>query len=224
MLFQILSTKERIYSVLFTLWLAAVLTVGFLPMTHSVFQWLLLWLGGWGLQWHAVLTRSSFPFIALLFAISLPARRCHPRAPAPIAPLLLMSVFPIAIAFLFGMMRASETMWTAPKLALYWYFVCIPVGEELLFRKWFYDVIERLWPEKMFTATNPLPVSVTLSAIAFAIWHWQNLGFFSTPFVFFQVVYTVFTGLWLGYLRWKTGNVLLPLLGHSAINLVSSLV
>ena len=63
-----------------------------------------------------------------------------------------------------------------------------------------------------------------MSSIAFSLWHVQNLGQDPTAGVLFQVVYTFFTGVWLGFLRWRTGSLFPCVAGHIAVNLASNLI
>jgi membrane protease YdiL (CAAX protease family) len=122
----------------------------------------------------------------------------------------------------FGWVNRHSDFWGDPKTA-FWYLVSIPIGEEYLFRQWFYRVTQRLWGNRVFTLTNPFPAPVLLSSLAFSLWHLQNLVGATFAMVLFQVVYTFFTGLWLGVLRAETGRISLCIVAHFLINLASSL-
>ena len=104
-----------------------------------------------------------------------------------------------------------------------WYFLLGPVGEELLFRGWAYGLCLKLWGPRSPTLTNPLPLPIWFSTITFSLWHLQNFGHEPAGFVVFQLAYTIFAGLWLGYLRWGSGTMWVPILAHIALNLSANL-
>jgi membrane protease YdiL (CAAX protease family) len=197
------------------------LAAGFLPTTRSLAQWLQsVW--PWG-PWEAL----AFPALAGLFFLSVPSARNE--APFLSVRKSLWSLpFPILVSALYGWFHPSPTifqLWDGleGRRALLWFAVCVPVGEEWLFRGWVQGIAERLWPGVRLTETNPLPVSLWASALAFSLWHLQNLSVEPWGFVLFQVLYTLLTGLWLAYLRWATGRILPCVLGHFALNVASNL-
>ena len=85
--------------------------------------------------------------------------------------------------------------------------VLAPVIEEMLFRGY------------LFTALRPVQgpaVSIAISAVAFALYHLEN-GFLFALFV-------LPTGLLLGYVRERSGNIALPLLIHALMNGIVSVL
>ena len=165
---------------------------------------------------------SFFPLLSALFALSLPKRRSEIRH-FPDCSLIFMSFLPLLIAFAFGKIIGNHLRWDLDDhlVDTLWYLVFIPFGEECLFRSWLYGILDRVWPGKMFTATNPLPIAVWGSAIAFSLWHIQNFTNSSPGLVFLQIAYTLVTGLWLGVLRNKTGQVWPGVFAHTLINLAA---
>jgi membrane protease YdiL (CAAX protease family) len=198
--------------------------VGFVPT--SVELWEVLARGlGLPLESGLDLGRNiAFPVLAYLFFISLGKNQLT-RAPLP-APrwsTWKISLLPIVIAFAFGLLKEGtalfENLWDPlNRSSVIWFVISVPVGEELLFRGWFYTLIERVSGKKWLTSTNPMPVAVWMSAMAFSIWHLQNWNFSGPQATLFQVGYTFFTGIWLGSLRWLTRSLWIPILAHLAIN------
>jgi membrane protease YdiL (CAAX protease family) len=224
MSFQILSPRERVLSTAFCVWMSVILTVGFLPMTQSLFHTLRPWVPEtWLFRFEPYFERMLFPLLTLFFVISLPGQKAA-RQEMPVKELLKTFPLPFFLALIFGFLRDEPTFFAKDMPAVFWFLVAIPVGEELLFRGWLYGIIERLWPRKYFTATNPLPAAVFLTSLAFAIWHMQNYSTYGPGFTLFQVLYTFCTGLWLGFLRWKTGAVAIPILAHAGLNVAASLL
>jgi len=148
----------------------------------------------------------AFPALALIFHVSLP-QKCQVRLPKR-----ALSTCWVAwgIAALYGHARGGSLPagWD-----LVWVVIAAPLGEELLFRGWLWNVLDRTSRGRMLTPTNPLPTALWGTSLAFAIWHLQNGG------EYFQVAYTFWTGAWLGYLRWITGNLGWPVLAHVTLNL-----
>ncbi len=144
---------------------------------------------------------------------------------APPVNLWLTYFIPVTLALMYGwLFRPGPSLVfggaTAEKL---WHLALAPVGEELLFRGWFYSILNQRYDGKMATTTNPFPVAGWFSALAFSLWHLQNWGTYPNGFVVFQLGYTFLAGLWFGLLRWRSGNVLHSILGHAAINFATSL-
>ena len=105
-----------------------------------------------------------------------------------------------------------------------WYLVAVPIGEELLFRGWIYKIYETIAGQKPMTATNPLAVSIWMSAFCFSLWHSQNIVVEGWAFGLFQIFYTFFVGLWLGLLRERSGGLLGPVAAHILLNIFGSLL
>lgn len=232
MSYRIATRNDWLLSLIVILGLSALLAVGFIPTSREFFRWLAHLNGstdGSSLLFH-LCERGSFPLLAALFLISLP--RTGPRArrlPYQRRNVIEICFFPIVIGLLFGLYRNSTSfllLWTSQsgQLDLFWYFLFVPIGEEVLFRGWVYEIVDRGWRGAWATATNPLPLAVWMSSVSFAIWHVQNLGQDPGASVLWQMLYTFFTGMWLGYLRWRTGSLLPCIAGHIAINLASNLV
>jgi len=136
---------------------------------------------------------------------------------------------PLAIATLFGLIHPSPPLWDfwpteMGKEAVLWYLALAPLGEELLFRGLLFAVAWKLTRGRNLTDTNPMPVAVWATALAFSVWHAQNLSSDPFGFVAFQVFYTFFVGLWLGYVRWKSGKLWLPIGFHVGLNLCANLL
>lgn len=91
------------------------------------------------------------------------------------------------------------------------FFVVTPMVEELIFRGWMYD-----WVEKV-TRLNP----VLITAILFGLHHWQYFGYRITLFAVFQIGYTFILGLLFGKIREKSGGIYLSALIHVLINYIS---
>lgn len=208
---------------LYAVSLAALLAVGFLPTCHQFFSMAWRAAGSPWPEWRWAGEMASFPALALLFATSL-------RPPTYVrsesdGELLRKSIVPLFIALAFGYFHPGppalrwETGGLPPEV--WWYALFVPLGEELLFRGWLFSLFERLWPRRAASATNPLPVSLWLTSLAFALWHLQNLSRDPLPYVGFQLLYTGLTGLWLGYLRWKSGKMVPCIAAHAAINALS---
>jgi len=221
---QTLTRGQWATLLLVTAGLSATLALGFIPTARELIQTAFAWAHQPFPKWGELL---GFPLLAFLFYVSLPRRETAP-ASLPWQRLWATLPVPVAIAFVYGLIRGGAPFkvlfGTGPGLiSLAWFVVAIPLGEELLFRGWLYRIAERLWPDKMGSLTNPLPAAVWSSAIGFSLWHLQNFGQEPWAIVVLQMVYTFFTGLWLGYLRWRSGRLLLPIAAHSLLNLATAL-
>ncbi len=196
--------------------------MGFIPTSHSFAAMIWRLFGEPSSFWKSLGEMGSFPLLALLFCVSLP-KSLESSEPVSLSFLMEISLLPLLISFVFGLLHPAPGLFSVgPNMDVLWYILFVPLGEELLFRGWFYALIEKLWP-KFLTATNPLPAAVWMSSVSFSIWHLQNIYKDPLGLVMFQVVYTFFTGLWLSYLRWKTGKIGLSCLAHTAINFLSLL-
>lgn len=134
---------------------------------------------------------------------------------------------PFFIAWVFGLLHPSPPLWEywpteLGKKAVLWYLVLAPLGEELLFRGLLYDVTNYVFKGRFLTPTNPLPVAVWVTALGFSLWHAQNFATDPAALVWFQMVYTFFVGLWLGFIRWKSGKIWLCLGFHAGLNLLAN--
>jgi membrane protease YdiL (CAAX protease family) len=219
-----LDGRENAQALGLSFFLGLFLAAGFLPTSEQCF---LKAAGSWELApWlKRALEMATFPGLAAIFWLSLPARR-RAESPTPRARLVQGFWAPVAIAAAFGWWRHLPSWlvaWksTEGRLALFWYLACISIGEEMLFRGWFYNVLDRVWTGRLSSATNPLPIAIWGSSLGFSIWHWQNVSRDPWPWVLFQSTYTFFTGLWLGYLRWKSRGLGWPIAAHFAINAAS---
>lgn len=219
MRYAIASNRDRAFSIIFSLVVGSLFALGFISTSQKLFVFFSTWIPKAGSPWNELKEMSFFPLLAALFSISLPKRQSEVRR-SPNQQLFLMSILPLLIAFAFGKIIGNHLRWDLEDhiVDTIWYLVFIPFGEECLFRSWLYGVLDRIWPGVMFTATNPLPVAVWGSALAFSAWHIQNFSSDSYGLVFFQLGYTVITGLWLGVLRWKTGQLWPSVFAHALIN------
>ncbi len=193
---------------------------GFIPTTQSLALWSLAQfsLPESFLPW---LRGISFVALCFFFWVSFPQKSKSPKL-TKAATLWQISFIPFLIALLFGYTLSPPVPgWSLDNPILWWYLVFVPVGEELLFRGWFYQLVERFWPNRVTTFTNPLPLAVWLSSLAFSLWHIQNLAHVPVAFGLFQITYTFFTGIWLGYVRWQSGSLFLPIVFHALINFLS---
>ncbi len=215
--FPIATSKERLTAMVLTLCLSLILTPGFLPSITELWEHLAkLRSGGaneiyeWGREW-------TFPLFSYVLFRSLGRHGTKWSVEAPAWDLWRISILPLVIALIYGLVRRY---FMAPLAGPNWMWtlVCIPLGEEYLFRGWFYGIVSRTHAGKRWSATNPLPVELWMSALAFSLWHLQNWDFAGAPVTLFQVAYTFFVGLWLGVLRWKTKTMTAPILAHFAIN------
>jgi len=171
----------------------------------------------------------GFLALTLVFWLSSLMRRVKPSGtPFPSPPLTpaLTFVVPVVIALLYGwLLRPGPSLvFSGAPAEKIWHFLLVPIGEELLFRGWFYNVVDHRFEGKMATLTNPLPCAAWASSLAFAIWHLQNWDTLGPGLTIFQFFYTGLAGLWLALLRWRSGRILYSILGHAAINLSASLI
>lgn len=226
MTFQILSRKELFASIALTCALSILLAMGFIPASRSLASTLLKFVDFKNPEALEYLKMMAFPSLSLMFFLSIP----HPDkkdGDLPYSFIFKVSLLPFMMAFFFGLTTGGPSLFDlihqrASLKDFIWVIVMVPVGEELLFRGWFWEIIKKLWP-KMLSLTNPLPVSLWASSFGFSIWHFQNLSQEGTMVVLFQVFYTFFAGLWLGLIRWKS-NIYLAIAAHLILNFLSVLV
>lgn len=226
---QVVSQRERSLALLFASSLGFLLGFGFIPTAQHFYELLSPFLPQTGVLLSDLIAKAAFPLLAGIFWFSLPRRKMSGMSSQSLASLFWTFPLPCLIALIFGWSHLGQGLLqtgitTDTLLSLYWYVLLIPIGEEWLFRGWVYSIAEWLWPQKYFTFTNPFPTSLWVSAIAFSLWHIQNISQDSWPLVLFQVAYTLMVGIWLGHLRWQSGTLWLPILAHLLINLGAALL
>lgn len=159
-------------------------------------------------------TGAAFVLIGALFAATGRApERKDSAYPLDGRSRWLSLIVPLALGLVYGAWHPDLPLWRREGIleSVLWYVVAVPVAEELVFRGGLYGALLRAGGDRPMTATNPLPVAVWASAAAFALWHWD-----AGPWT---VGRTFFLGLWLGWLRWRTGPGLRwPVLGHVLVN------
>lgn len=219
-----LSGTEFAVAVTVTVVVALFLSWGFIPGSETLICALLTKFGvsQAHCQWIA------FPLMAWLFSLS--SAEAMPK-PAVIdyRQLFRISAIPILVALIYSYFTPQRPMLMEMLFDrrdsqilnfFVWYAICIPIGEELLFRKWLFCWASRWFGDKSWPDTNPLPVVLWISALGFSIWHLQNLDQQSTSVVLFEVIYTFAAGIWLGYLRLLTGRLWPCVAAHLVINAV----
>lgn len=218
-----LNVRSRRLLIFGSLSMGIILAFGFIPACYRLY---LFYLSILGRPFQPLEQFLAFPALATLFFISIP------KARTPLSTswnwwrtLFCALVIALAYGAVGGNLNIFELARTeSGSLSIWWIVLIAPIGEELLFRGWVYNFAARVWGHQPFSLTNSLPAPVWASAIAFSFWHLQNLAIGSLAFVGFQVAYTLFTGLWLGYLRYRTASLLPPLIAHICLNLASLLI
>jgi membrane protease YdiL (CAAX protease family) len=221
-----LNAKQRILVVLFSAVGGWTLGQGYMPAVADLGQRVTAFfpfLYGWEIVFTA-------PLLALFFWWTL-REKSEPNLKvtgSQITDLLTLSWVPILISFIHGCFTNGPSIETLGKdfigqRELIWIWFACPITEELLFRGWVTDLVRRVFGPKSFTITNPLPAEIWASSIAFSFWHFQNWGTEPGLTVFFQVLYTLGAGFWLGYLRWRLKGIWAPTAGHIAINIANSI-
>ncbi len=223
-MFCVANAGERRSALWVALGTGLFLAAGFLPVSQGIVDSAIApFLPGRArvLAWLGCL---AFPALALAFHLSIP-RPVRPESrelpfwsfPLPLAIGLAYGLWDPAPG-IFSLVRSPET-----QLAAVWAILLAPLGEEWLFRGWLYSLAYRLWPGRFASATNPLPLAVWVTAIAFSLWHLQNWGAEPAARVLWQTAYTLPAGLWLGWLRWRSGGMALPILAHIGLNAATAL-
>ena len=223
---SIISSRERRLGFFLSLALGLTLATTLLPGIHSLYLNLLRFLPLTSPAASKLLEMSLFGFVAGLFFLSIPKKARLPDCGLETIRSLLPSfILPVLIALIFGCVLRNQFFVSSQNRIqdLFWFSICIPIGEELLFRGWLWAIFRSLFKKRFFTLTNPLPAELVFTSISFSVWHLQNYSEVSVPFLTFQLLYTFVTGLWLGYLRWRTGNISSSALAHTLINLAASL-
>ncbi len=223
-MFSVASRQDRRAAFLIALGTGLFLAAGFIPVAQGIVDSamapflpgrarVLAWLGCF-----------AFPLLAWGFHLS------FPRPPKPAQPQFPGWSFPLplGIGLLYGLWDASPGIFSLvgtpeTQLAAVWAIGLAPIGEEFLFRGWLYSFANRLWPGRFASATNPLPLAVWVTAFAFSLWHLQNWGTEAPIRVLWQTAYTFPAGIWLGWLRWRSGGLLLPILAHIGLNAATAL-
>jgi membrane protease YdiL (CAAX protease family) len=217
MAFQFASRKQFFFLSLISLALGGGLALGLQPTTAQLGIWVLDSLGcSRNLACSSILNLCLFPLLCLVFHLSLPLKLFHRNYFIPQKRLFLMSLLPLLISFIFGYSKHG-LHWEG---AL-WAWLAVPIGEEFLFRGWVTGLLQRLFGNTFSSFLPFLPISIWGQALAFSIWHLQNIGQISPPLIGLQLFYTFFVGLWLGLIRWQTGRLLLPVLLHCLLNILS---
>lgn len=223
-MFSIANSRERQAAIALALGTGLFLAAGFIPVAQGIVDSMVApFLPGRArvLAWFECL---AFPVLAWAFYLSIP-RPSRPQRPE--LPLWSFPI-PIAIGLLYGLADPSPGIFSLigsseAQVAAVWVILLAPLGEEWLFRGWLYSLAHRLWRGRLATATNPLPVAVWVTAIAFSLWHLQNWGPEPAMRVLWQLAYTLPAGLWLGWLRWRSGGLTLPILAHISLNAATAL-
>ncbi len=224
-LFCIATPRQRFAALGVALGLGTFLSAGFLDVCAQIVAFTLSpslthrpTLMGW-------IECLAFPALAATFYFSFPRPIATKTASSnwDSIPLALL------IALAYGLIDQQPGLFFLPKspevvLAATWTLMLAPVGEEFLFRGWVFSIAHRLWPNCYATATNPLPLAVWISAIAFSLWHLQNWNPDNSAYVIFQIAYTLPAGLWLGWLRQRSHGLIAPTAAHMGINLASALL
>ncbi|MFM8315770.1 MAG: lysostaphin resistance A-like protein, partial [Deltaproteobacteria bacterium] len=202
------------------------LAFSFLPSVHGFFSWVGTLFPNQAILNSKFFEMSLFTFFSALLYLTLPNRsQRHELRSEKMGTVIPSFFIPILIALVFGWVQRGRLMnaSTDKFQDLFWFTICIPMGEELIFRGWLWAILKSLFKSHFYTLTNPLPAEWVYSSFAFSLWHLQNKGHVSLGFLVFQLVYSLLTGLWLGYLRWTTGKIITSTLAHALINLAASL-
>lgn len=88
--------------------------------------------------------------------------------------------------------------------------VCAGVGEELLFRGWFFEFMRGLFPEDV-AGVIPVVTALVVSSVLFGLVH---------PITKLYVVLATVIGLYLGILMVGTGNLIIPITAHAVYDAV----
>lgn len=207
------SREEKIALIVVTVFFTCGFTFTFLPLLNLLLQKTLPF------EWYTTAALIAFPLsMGVACLVESPAALVNR---SPIAPNgWKMSVVPILLSFGFGMIRGSAPLDAGTHI---WILFSAPLGEEFIFRGWFYSFLNRQGGKNLWSHTNPLPTTVWLSAAAFSMWHLQNWGQSSTTAVLFQLFTTFFVGTWLGILRWKTESIWSGVVCHCLLNATTEL-
>lgn len=224
--FSYATSKEKKIAILFAILMGLTLAIGFLSSVHSFYNWVVPSKIQEAPSSSKIIEMFFFPLIAIFFHLSIPKKaRFKSLSDLKIENLWLTIPVPFLIALLFGFVRLKYFSFnnTHSLSDFLWVVVCIPIGEELLFRGWIYNLAFRMFGRKLMSLSPSIPVISWVSAISFSLWHLQNYQSSSALFLIFQLVYTLFTGLWLCHLRWNVGQIWICVLAHLLLNLAAIL-
>jgi membrane protease YdiL (CAAX protease family) len=105
-----------------------------------------------------------------------------------------------------------------------WFFegIVVPLAEECFFRGVLLSML--LWGfGKMYPARTAEMLTIIFSALIFASAHLNNLGYYPTGFILFQVGFSTILGLALSFTRVKTGSIYPAIILHALFNLAGTL-
>ncbi len=201
--------NEVIASVFFSVIIGIIFAFEFIPLSNMIYEKVSSFLIS------PFLHEIIFVLLAFIFYISLPTQK---NLKKNYIPLIKSSFLPLTISFIFGqIVNTAKTL----NLLVIWEILLDPIGEELLFRGWLFELIKRISKDHFLTLTNPTPICSIASSLAFSIWHIQNIEAYGPTFTIFQLCYTFFLGLWLSHLKLNSGTILWPIIAHIVINIAS---
>lgn len=119
------------------------------------------------------------------------------------APAAWVAEFDLKTSFLDGIFRSN--FWPMTLTVA----IAAPVGEELFFRGFFFPLL--CWPKRDGKPPGPLATPLAAALISGALFsaiHLDRIGFIGLMEI----------GVWLAVLRWGSGSLLAPLLGHALNN------
>lgn len=221
--YPVLGHKERLGLVVAAALFGALLGLGFIGAANSLLSPLFAKLFakfGWeGVRYIPIL---CFPALALFFHFSMRPPRMADKAPRAWAPAPWKSA-PLAFsaALIFGMAIGSPATDYHPELSRAWLLLAIPLGEELLFRGWLWNLSLRVFRHRLFSFSNALPAAVVGVSIAFAFWHVQNFRYAPVPITCWQMLYSFFASVWLCSLRAQSLSA--AVLAHATLNAMTLL-
>lgn len=151
--------------------------------------------------------------LAFLFYISLPREKIT-KPTVNYLEIFSTLVLPVFISFVFS-------YWVIPvQNHRLWYLISMPITEELIFRGWIFSILKRRYQNQFVNYNWPFSIPVFYSAVAFSVWHSQNFYELGIVWSSFQLFYTFFVGIWLGWVFEKTQRLWIPILFHILINAV----
>ena len=124
-------------------------------------------------------------------------------------------IIPISYRFIAGDTPFSTNTW-------FFEGIVVPVAEEGFFRGIIYAMMFKGFSE-IYAQRNAERIAIVISSLSFAILHLANIGSYPTPFVIFQVFYSVIFGLLFGYSRMKTKSIYPAIVFHAILNLAATL-
>jgi membrane protease YdiL (CAAX protease family) len=102
--------------------------------------------------------------------------------------------------------------------------VVSPIGEELLFRLFIFYIVYRFLDKNRFK--NPALGTIIITSIQFGFFHILNIFISSYPLYFIagQVLFAACAGAYFGFLRYKSGTILVPICAHIIFNFMPVLI